>query len=598
MRALIMGIVLALFSTAVLADTALVIGDYNNAPDSVAARLEAAGHTVTIQRDTNNPPADISGYDQIWDLRWYQSFDQTVTDQYDDFVKNGGFLFISTENPGCCTIQNATKAALITQMGGGDTTIGGEVAGSTQDVVENGTNTTYMTAGLTVNFSAISAILNDQGTALITDANGKVAAMMWVGNAGDLAEGYSGTVITIADINWLAQGFTTEAYVEDNTQALDDIIGGVVAGTVAGTISEEGNGEGSDIGGGTTEPTVTGTEAGDPIVVVTTSDGGTVTTVTTVHGVSETDTEQTVETTVTTAITNATVTQTCTTTTTITNYSDGSSTGPVSNNDETCTSETTYDTTSSATVDKVSGRIDQAATAVDVTDVNLRNLSFDGIQGIRANHDYANGMSGETTGFTLGGNLPITDNGLLIGGGYARINTSLSGNDDTASASTNAFEGSIGRAMGTGVGSITLRHAMTDYGFSRTIGDWSNTGSTSGANTSLSGKITIAQDPMFSPYLGYTIGRKTMDAYTEGGDALTARSVAATEETYNYATVGANIQLGLINLHGEHNTDGVQSMGVGIGKTTEKLEWNLGVEKTTTDLGENTRLKAGLKILF
>jgi len=596
MRAFLMGIVLALFSTAVLADTALVIGDYNNAPDSVAARLEAAGHTVTIQRDTNNPPADISGYDQIWDLRWYNSFDQTVTDQYDDFVKNGGFLFISTENPGCCNTQNATKAALITQMGGGDTTIGG-VAGSTQDVVVDGTNTTYMTDGLTVNFSAISAIVNDQGTALITDANGAVAAMMWVGNAGDLAEGYTGTVITIADINWLAQGFTTEAYVEDNTQALDDIIGGVVAGTVAGTISETGNGEGSDIGGGTTEPTVTGTEAGDPIVVVTTSDGGTVTTVTTVHGVSETDTEQTVETTVTTALTTATVTQTCTTTTTITNYSDGSSSEAVSNNDESCTSETTYDTTSSATVDTVSGRIDQVATVADVTDVNLRNLSFDGIQGIRSNHDYANGMTGETTGFTLGGEV-IADNGLIVGGGWARINTNLSGNGDTATSNTNAFEGNVGRAMGAGVGTVTLRHATSDYGFSRTIGDWSNTGSTSGTNSSISGRYTIATDPKFNPYIGYTIGRKSMDAYTEGGDALTARSVAGTNEMYRYATVGANMQLGIINLHGEYNTDGVQAMGAGIGKSTEKLEWNLGVEKTTTDLGENTGIKAGIKIKF
>jgi hypothetical protein len=89
-----------------------------------------------------------------------------------------------------------------------------------------------------------------------------------------------------------------------------------------------------------------------------------------------------------------------------------------------------------------------------------------------------------------------------------------------------------------------------------------------------------------------------MDAYTEGGDALTARSVAGTNEMYRYATVGANMQLGLINLHGEYNTDGVQAMGVGIGKTTEKLEWNLGVEKTTTDLGENTGITAGIKIKF
>ena len=89
-----------------------------------------------------------------------------------------------------------------------------------------------------------------------------------------------------------------------------------------------------------------------------------------------------------------------------------------------------------------------------------------------------------------------------------------------------------------------------------------------------------------------------MDAYTEGGDALTARSVAGTNETYRYATVGANLQLGLINLHGEYNTDSVQSIGAGIGNTTERFDWNLGVEKTTTNLGENTGIKAGLTFKF
>ena len=588
-----MGIVLALFSTAALADNVLILGGEGDSYVSVQTELENAGHTVTYDSGTVLP-SDISGYQQIWDMRYNTAVSESDVAVYDTFLKNNGYLYFTGEHSGFATRNNSISAFTNT-LGGGTITVNG-FAIDQQDAVDG-----FFSADTTVKYSASAIITIDEGgtaRVLSTDANGDPTGVMWIGNAGDLGEAYNGTVVVIADVNW-TQSYNIDANDGQNRIFLQELINGIVAGTVGGTIDESGNGDAGSVGGEPAEPevTVTGTEAGDPIVVVTTADGGTVTTVTTVHGVSETNTEQTVETTVTTAITNATVTQTCTTTTTITNYSDGSSSEAVSNNDEACTSETTYDTTSSATVDTVSGRIDQVATIADVTDVNLRNLSFDGIQGIRSNHDYANGMTGETTGFTLGGEV-VADNGLILGGGWARINTDLSGNGDTAKSNTNAFEGSIGRAMGTGVGSITLRHANTDYSFNRTIGDWSNSGSTSGTNSSIGGRYTIATDPKFNPYIGYTIGRKSMDAYTEGGDALTARSVAGTNEMYRYATVGANIQLGLINLHGEYNTDGVQAMGAGIGNTTEKLEWNLGVEKTTTDLGENTGIKAGIKIKF
>ena len=590
-KKLLTGAALALgLTTSAWADNALIIGSYSNAPDSVKQRLEAAGHTATV---VTTKPADISSYDQIWDLRWNESFDQTTVDEYDAFVKDGGFLFFSTENPGCCNGQNATKAALITQMGGGDTTIGGG-AGSTQDVVVDGTNTTYMTDGLTVNFAAISAIENTQGTALITDANGAVAAMMWVGNAGDLGTDYTGTVITIADINWLAQGFSNASQVQDNTQALDDIINGVVAGTVAGTITESGNGEGSDIGGGNTPPavTVTTTEAGDPIVDVTTADGGTATTIATVHGVSETDVEQTVETTVTTTLTTATNTTTCTTTTTITNYSDGSASDPVSNDDESCATATTYASTSSATVDTVSGRIDQMSSVQDITTANIRGLEFNGAQGIASAHKYDNGLEGTTRGFSIGGKTDPNEAGFVIGGGIAQMSTSVDDADNnSASASTTALQGSIAK----GAVELSVTHAMSDYSITRHIGDWTNGASTSGTDTSASIMFRPELEAEnVHPVIGYTRGKRTMDAYTEGGDALTARSVAESSEMYGYGTIGATVEIGLVDITGVRHTDGVNQASIGIGNKTEKFEWNVGVNRTMTDLGDTNSVSAGI----
>ena len=202
------------------------------ASNNVKAQLEAAGHSVTIiSQDDSVVPANVGDYDQVWDLRYDAQYDQQGKDIYDSYVKQGGFLYLATEHTGFNT-RNATKAAIIEQMGGGSTVIGRTLA---NNVVIDGQNNTYMTDNLRIDFNHVSSIDNSQGTPLITDSNNNVAAMMWVGNAGDLDLGYSGTVITIADIDWL------ETMTLANRTALTDIINGVVRGTVDGTITASGN---------------------------------------------------------------------------------------------------------------------------------------------------------------------------------------------------------------------------------------------------------------------------------------------------------------------------------------------------------------------
>ena len=460
-------LVASLLGTAAYADNALIIGNYSNAPDSVSSRLEAAGHTTTIE---SAMPADISGYEQIWDLRWNESFDQQTTDTYDAFVKDGGFLFITTENPGCCNAQNATKAALITQMGGGDTVIGGE-AGSTENTVVDGTNTTYMTEGITVNFMAISAIENDQGTVLIEDANGKVAAMMWVGNAGDLGEDYAGTVITIADINWLAQGFSTEAYAEDNIQALDDIINGVVAGTVAGTISEEGN---------------------DTVVVVIVEE-------------------------------------------------------PV--------------------VEEVEPDMFTLANAVSI---NVRNLDLQGFSAIRNTHTYDNGKTGETTGISAGGDAPM-DNGMMIGGGYANMKTTI----EQSSAETNVFEGRLSNNMADSKVTLSARHAMTSYKADGNEVDGTDT------LLKLSARAT---ENLLTPYAAYTYGQNKLD----GQDAV----------EYQYTTIGVDMTYKMLTANVEYNTDDVTKMGIGLQHSNEDVDFRIGYNKTSNEWGETSGMEIGLTVNF
>lgn len=250
MKKLIASAILAVAPVLSWADNVLVIDPvYSNLAQNVESRLVAAGHTVTITTDTTQIPSSTGSYQQVWDLRPQTALSSTEQTALSSFVTGGGFAYFVTENPGCCMVRNNSVAALITSLGGGTTNIGPGWANN----VESNVNTTYMTSGITVNYAAVAAIVNSQGIPLISDANGNVSAMSWIGRAGALGNGVTGTIVTVADVNWLdatrfnATGTTEQ---QQNVQALDDIIRGIVAGTVSGTISASGNGAGATNGSG------------------------------------------------------------------------------------------------------------------------------------------------------------------------------------------------------------------------------------------------------------------------------------------------------------------------------------------------------------
>ena len=231
----------AMLSLSAWADQVLIIdAGYSNVTANVQGRLEAAGHTVTVTSDTTRVPTATGTYQQVWDLRYAAALSAGEVTNYTQFITAGGFAYFVTENPGCCMARNNSVAALVTGLGGGSTNIGPGWANN----IEANVNTTYMTSGITVNFAAIAAIINSQGIPLIGTGNA-VGGMSWIGRAGALGSGVLGTIVTVADTNWLDQqrfavGGTTAQ--QQNVQALDDIIRGIVAGTVGGTISASGNG--------------------------------------------------------------------------------------------------------------------------------------------------------------------------------------------------------------------------------------------------------------------------------------------------------------------------------------------------------------------
>ena len=264
----------ALITTA-YADSVLIIdAQYDQVTNNVKSRLEAAGHTVTVTTNLASIPTTKSTYQQVWDLRYSAALTTTEQTTYQTYVTNGGFVYFVTENPGCCQSRNNSVAALITALGGGTTTIGTNNAYAAN--IESNVNTKYMTAGITVNYAAVAVIVNSQGIPLISDANGAVSGMSWIGRAGNLGQGVTGTIVTVADTNWLdasrfnVSGTTAQ---QQNVTALDDIIKGIVAGTVGGTISANGNGAAASNGGAPPPKTVVSTAAGTPTVTSSAANG-------------------------------------------------------------------------------------------------------------------------------------------------------------------------------------------------------------------------------------------------------------------------------------------------------------------------------------
>ena len=331
-RTLAAALALIFAPTAALADNVFVVdANYSTVTQAVVGRLQAKGHTVT----TGGPPSSLTGYQQVWDLRYPTALTSSETSLYTGFITNGGFAYFTTENPGCCTARNNSVASLIMGLGGGNTVIGG-ANGMTANV-SSWVNNTYITPGITINFAAISAITNSQGIPLFEDSSGKIQAMSWIGRAGALGSGVTGTIITVSDINWLDSsrfvvGGTSAQ--QQNVQALDDIITGIVAGTVGGTISANGNGAAASNGAAQQQqqnqaPTVVSTSVANQ-VTTSTSNSSTSSTAQVTYSVSNLDGNGygTVQNYTDTVVVTTPVTTTTTTTTpvTTTTWSDGSTT--------------------------------------------------------------------------------------------------------------------------------------------------------------------------------------------------------------------------------------------------------------------------------
>jgi hypothetical protein len=578
----------------------LIVGNYGNAATAMKTELEAEGHTVTM---VNSLPADLSNVNQIWDLRIDQAISAADQTAYDTFLQNSGYLYLAGENTSFATRNNSISTFTST-LGGGTIVVGGFPANA-----QDG-NDLYFSNNTTVDFIAAAGIDNTGGTGrvLAADGTGIPTAMIWIGNAGDLAGNYNGTVVVIADINWTQSNF----YDANNQQFLQELIRGIVVGTTSGTITATGTG--TSIGGAPPAPTVVSTAPGVDTVVITSVVGVTTTTVTTANAVSEDAANQTVTTTVTTTNSTPTTTTTCTTPTTVATYSDNSTT--ITNGTQTCVDTITVATVSSDAVSAVSGRIDQLSQFDNYNYILNSSLGRDlfrrdwietenGRMYINVNNNrstFNNGYTADGRVYGVGVEKDI-DAVTIIGLRANKATSDLKGTD-----SVNNQKKDHVAIYGTKRTDIINLHAdlniaKNNYSSTRHIGPYSNSVSTSGTDTwiTLTGSKEVV--PGVTPFAGVTAGKQKIDGYTETGSSLTARTVGDRSANLNYATVGVNISKDVekvnLSVTASANTDDLQTIKISVDTfADEKVKLSISATETRYKNIRNTSVGIGLNVRF
>jgi len=206
------------------ADSVLVLHqNYGGAHTNIGSRLFTEGHTITYS--TGGVPTDVSSYQQIWDLRYNNTYAASEVTVLDNFVKNGGFLMMNGENSGFASRNNAI-ATVVSTAGGGTLTFG---SGSNSYTV---INTAFSDDTGTVTGAAGSSLSNSQGQYVFKTSGGVIGGMIW--QSADLGSGYTGAIFVTADINLWDSTYGTYIL---KVYITDDILDMETAGTLYGSAS-------------------------------------------------------------------------------------------------------------------------------------------------------------------------------------------------------------------------------------------------------------------------------------------------------------------------------------------------------------------------
>jgi hypothetical protein len=154
----------------------------------------AAGNTTTV---ADVPPASLAAFDEVWDIRFSNSWPLTAGDQaqYLAFLQSGKKMFVMGENAGFAT-RNNSVIAFITLLGGGNLTF--VIPPQTQTVNPPFNSPNPVT---TITYAASGGATSAGTGFFATSAGGSGSAIAW--SPGQLTNAAGGRLVVVFDVNFM-----------------------------------------------------------------------------------------------------------------------------------------------------------------------------------------------------------------------------------------------------------------------------------------------------------------------------------------------------------------------------------------------------------
>ncbi len=163
--------------------------------NTLHALLTTAGYTVTDI--TSGVPADLTGQEQVWDIRCQTALSAPEIATYTAYLQGGGSLFLIGENTGYAPARDASLISFIATLGGGSLTL--TFTNNSQTVHPPFNSPNSIT---TVNFRAIAGTTTaGTGAFITTDSNNNGGAIVFP--PGSLSSAPNGTLMIVWDVNFL-----------------------------------------------------------------------------------------------------------------------------------------------------------------------------------------------------------------------------------------------------------------------------------------------------------------------------------------------------------------------------------------------------------
>jgi hypothetical protein len=281
-------------------------------------------------------------------------------------------------------------------------------------------------------------------------------------------------------------------------------------------------------------------------------------------------------------------------------YDDGSEV--VTDGDTTTTTVVRNDIVkTSSNIESVVGRVDQVEQLLGI-DIH-RNMDINnGITVTKTNHKMNNGYNAETNVYSVGIEDIGSNDNILFGVEYNEVNTTMTGSDSNGNMKTHAYRIDIGKSFDNNDTKLTtsFNHTTSDISYSRTIGNYAAGGETTSTDNYAS--IMLEEETgNVRPFVGYTIGNRKTQGYTETGNVLAVLDYTTESDTYNYATVGFNIDYGIINasIRKDFDTYNTTSIDLDINKSVDdKINLMLGFNRNISNYDTSDSVTAGLSWTF